>query len=174
MKPDNDLATRGNARKPTGTARRGGPAPVPSLDGIIGYKLRRAQLAVFQDFIDTFVELGLRPAEFSVLFLVARNPGQKQAEIATALAIKPANLVTLMDGLEKRGFVERRKANTDRRSYSLYLTPRGERFAARMFETWCAHENRMIARLGGEAERDRVIALLDRLLEPDDPDSSGA
>lgn len=132
---------------------------------MIGYKLRRAQLLVFQDFLRAFARLKLRPAEFSVLALIADRPGQKQTDIARQLGIKRANFVALMDSLEKRGLAERRKGDIDRRSHSLHLTPEGERFFARMAETWRQHEGRLIDRLGGLQERDRLIELLDRLLE---------
>lgn len=136
---------------------------VPPLDTIIGYKLRRAQLAVFQDFAESFSRLKLRPAEFSALALIARRPGSKQSEIAEALGVKPANLVALMDGLEKRGLAERRKTDTDRRSYSLYLSPKGERFVVSMAGVWRDHENRMIDKLGGPEESRRFIAMLERI-----------
>ncbi len=139
---------------------------MPSMSTIIGYKLRRAQLHVFQDFIGTFSKMKLRPAEFSVLAIIANTPGLKQSEIAEMLGIKRANFVALMDGLEKRGLAERRKADTDRRSHSLHLTAEGERFARKMAAVWAEHENRMIERLGGARERDRLIGLLDRLIEP--------
>ena len=139
-------------------------AELPAMTKIVGYKLRRAQLFVFQDFIRTFTRLKLRPAEFSVLTLIADEPGQKQSEIAARLGIKRANFVALMDNLEKRGLAERRKGDIDRRSHSLHLTQEGERFAARMAEVWHQHESRMIEKLGGPEERDRLIELLDRLL----------
>ena len=137
-----------------------------SLEMTVGYKLRRAQLAVFQDFIDTFADIRLRPAEFAVISIIAANPGQKQAAIAEMLGIKPANLVALIDGIEKRGLAERRRGDADRRTYALYLTAKGEQFVSRMYTVWHDHESRMIERLGGEAERDRLIALLNRLTEP--------
>lgn len=135
----------------------------PEMSTIIGYVLRRAQLSVFQDFLDSFAALKLRPAEFSVLNLIAQCPGQKQSEIAEQLGIKRANFVALMDGLEKRGLAERRKSPEDKRSHSLHLTPQGECFMAEMFAVWRTHEERMIERLGGEAERDRLVELLERL-----------
>jgi DNA-binding MarR family transcriptional regulator len=138
---------------------------VPAMGNIVGYKLRRAQLHVFQDFLETFTALKLRPAEFSVLAIMAQTPGLKQSDIAEMLGIKRANFVALMDGIERRGLAERRKADTDRRSHSLHLTAEGERFVAEMAKTWEAHESRMIAKLGGPAERDRLIQLLDRILE---------
>ena len=151
----------------------GNPAPVETDDAIdtagtssiIGYRLRRAQLKVFQRFLAVFEKLNLRPAEYSVLVLIADNPGRKQTEIAEALGIKRANFVALMDGLEKRGLAERRKAAGDKRSHSLHLTPEGSRFVAKMAGVWNEHERRLVDRLGGPEERDRLIALLDRLLD---------
>lgn len=133
------------------------------MSHVIGYKLRRAQLAVFQDFIETFQDIEIRPAEFSVLVLIAENPGQKQADIASALGIKPANLVTLIDGLERRGIAERRKGDTDKRAHSLYLTANGVVFVADMVRKWQAHEDRMIERLGGTAERDLFLQMLNQI-----------
>ena len=136
----------------------------PEKEGIIGYKLRRAQLLVFHDFLSTFAKMKLRPAEFSVLSMIANTPGLKQSEIAEALGIKRANFVALMDGLEERGLADRRKGDIDRRSHSLHLTPEGQRFVKKMVATWNEHEDRMIERLGGPGERDKLIELLDRLL----------
>ena len=142
-------------------------AGLEGVGNMVGHKLRRAQLHVFQEFLESFSKLKLRPAEFSVLALMAQKPGQKQSEIAEALGIKRANFVALMDGLERRGLAERRRADTDRRSHSLHLTPAGNRFVARMATVWQGHENRLIARLGGPAARDQLIELLDRILAED-------
>src|SRR5690606_3580334 len=142
-------------------ARSAAPAnaDVPQMGSIIGYKLRRAQLIVFQDFIESFVRMQLRPAEFSVLALIARTPGQKQSEIAEQLGIKRANFVALMDVLERRGLAERRKAAGDKRSHSLHLTEEGARFVERMVATWSEHERRLVGRLGGEEAREKLLEL---------------
>lgn len=146
----------------------GVPAGIPEMGEIVGYKLRRAQLFVFQDFIESFAKMKLRPAEFSVLAIIARTPGQKQTEIAEQLGIKRANFVALMDGLERRGLAERRKAATDKRSHSLHLTPEGARFVDKMTSVWRNHEERLIERLGGPEARASLLDLLGRLL--DDPE----
>jgi DNA-binding MarR family transcriptional regulator len=153
-----------------GTANKAGSkllmhAGIPAIGTVVGYKLRRAQLIVFQDFLESFSKLKLRPAEFSVLALIAQKPGQKQSEIAETLGIKRANFVALMDGLERRGLAERRKTDVDRRSHALHLTPEGRRFVAKATAVWQAHEDRLIARLGGPAARDKLIELLDRIVD---------
>ena len=145
-------------------AGSGVPVGMPEMGEIVGYKLRRAQLFVFQDFIETFEKMKLRPAEFSVLALIARTPGQKQTEIAEQLGIKRANFVALMDSLERRGLAERRKAEGDKRSHSLHLTPEGTRFVDKMSTVWRAHEERLVERLGGPEARATLLDLLGRLL----------
>jgi DNA-binding MarR family transcriptional regulator len=162
MTVDTKTRNRPPATSPT-------PVSLPDTEAIIGYKLRRAQLLVFQDFLRSFAKMKLRPAEFSVLAMIARTPGLKQSEIAEALGIKRANFVALMDGLEARGLADRRKGDVDRRSHSLHLTPEGERFVRKMVAVWHDHEERMIERLGGPQERDRLIELLERLLAGEPP-----
>lgn len=135
------------------------------LSEAVGYRLRRAQLAVFQDFGESFAAEGLRPADFSVVLLVKHNPGLKQSEVAEALGIQRANFVAIVDGLEGRDLVERRKSETDRRVQALHLTPLGEQFAENMLTTWQAHEDRMVEKLGGPEARDELIRLVNKLTE---------
>ena len=69
---------------------------------MIGYALRRAQVAVYQDFARTYAKFDIRPVQYGVLIVIERNPGQKQTAVGAALAIKRANFVALCDELEKR------------------------------------------------------------------------
>lgn len=139
-----------------------------SVDSIVGYRLRRAQLKVFQQFNQHFSEFELRPAEFSILALVADNPGSTQSEIADALGIKRANFVALINGLEARELIERRPAAGDRRSHALFLTAAGDRLMPAISSAQAQFEAEWVARLGGAAARDSLLALLDRLLAADD------
>jgi len=155
-----------NHRLPTTTPDKDSPA-APDLDSLheaVGYHLRRAQLAVFRDFLEAFEHLQLRPAEYSVLVVIAANPGINQTALSDALAIKKANCVTLLDALEARGLIRRRRAAHDRRSHTLALTARGRALSSRMQSAWRAHEERMLARLGSQKERDLLIRLLAKLI----------
>ena len=102
-----------------------GPLDMSALTTIVGYPLRRAQLAVFDDFNRRFAALALTPAQFSTLALIGANPGRKQSEIAGALGIQRPNFVAMMDELERRGLAERLRTPADRRSRALALTPDG-------------------------------------------------
>jgi DNA-binding MarR family transcriptional regulator len=135
-----------------------------AVSEIIGYRLRRTQLLIFQQFLSRFAALDLRPAEYSVLALIADNPGSKQTDIAQALGIKRANFVALINGLEKRGLTERRQPPGDRRSNALFLTPQGEEFIGGAISVQAAFEAECVERLGGDKARDQLMVLLDRLV----------
>ena len=143
----------GNGRKAKAHVDLG---PLPELTG---YVLRRAQLAVFQDFFAAFAPFDIRPAQFSVLTVIERNPGLTQSQVAEALGIKRTNFVGMLDELERRGLAERRQTARDKRSYALYLTADGAALMRRLKPVLKAHESRMVA-LVGEEGRDRLIALL--------------
>lgn len=145
----------------SGTA--GSDLDTSAIDGIIGYRLRRAQLRVFASFLERFGEVGLTPAEFSLLVLVADNPGRTQSTIAMALGIKRTNLVALTEGLASRNLIERRRPPHDRRAHALHLTPAGSALVGRLRALQQDFEAELVDRIGGPEARDRLLALLGRL-----------
>ena len=149
----------------TDATEMAGEAPdLGLLAGLVGYALRRAQLAVFADFHRSFAPLELRPAHFSVLLMLRQTPGLRQSQVADALAIKRTNFVALFDGLVARGLARRVPVDTDRRAVSLHLTPEGEAFTTRMIAICAEHESHVTARLGAEG-RAQLLALLQKLVD---------
>ncbi|MGF0538882.1 MarR family winged helix-turn-helix transcriptional regulator [Agrobacterium sp. ES01] len=129
----------------------------------VGYRLRRAHLSVMQNFNETLAAKGLRPADFALLMLLTKNSGLKQSEVAQALGVQRANFVAIVDGLEQRGFVERRKSEVDRRVQSLYLTPEGFAYLDEIRPVWQGYEQRITELLGGPEASAELCALLGRL-----------
>lgn len=102
-----------------------GPLDLSGLTSIVGYPLRRAQIAVFEDFARRFAALDLTPAQYSTLVAIGDNPGRNQSEIAGALGIQRPNFVAMMDELQRRGLAERTRSGADRRSNAVALTSAG-------------------------------------------------
>jgi len=117
---------------------------------------------VFQDFFRTFAQVRIRPAQFSVLAILERNPGLRQTEVAAVLGIKRTNFVGLLDELERRGLAQRRAAAADRRSSALYLTDKGRTLMRKLKRMVAVQERRMTARIG-RSNRDRLFDILHRL-----------
>lgn len=158
--PDADHTTKGDA------------VDLGLLGVSVGFLLKRAQMAVFEDFIQTFTVLDLRPAQFSVLIIVGRNPGLKQSEVSGALNIKRTNFVPLLDSLEARGLVKRKLAAGDRRSHALHLTTKGKALLAQLEDLWTQHEQRIADQIGADG-RERLLELLTGLIAAAGPRSPG-
>ena len=95
------------------------------LESLLGYNARRASLAVIDVFLERMAPHGLKPVDFSVLSLVRHNPGITSRQLCASLGILPPNLVGLVNGLEKRGLVNRRPHPRDGRAQGLHLTGAG-------------------------------------------------
>jgi len=60
---------------------------------------------------------------------LGEDPGLTQTHLVRISGVEKSSLVLFLDGLEKDGWIERRKHPTDRRAHLVYLTPSGaERF----------------------------------------------
>ncbi len=134
------------------------------LEQSVGYRLRRAQLAVFAKVTQDLQGLDLRPGQVGVLTVIDHNPGITQAEVCVALGIQRANLVTLINSLEERGVVERQAVADDRRSNALVLTEAGRRLLRKASDTHKSAEASITRRLGA-AGRDKLLRMLDLLAE---------
>jgi DNA-binding MarR family transcriptional regulator len=135
------------------------PLDIGALNEHLGYFIRRLQVWVFQDFIRTLAPVDIRPAQYSVLVVIAANPGLSQSDLADRLGIERARLVRVLDKLEKRGLTQRLASPTDRRSHALRLTREGQKLLKRATLLAAAHEARLIEKLGPE-QRKSMLALL--------------
>jgi DNA-binding MarR family transcriptional regulator len=129
------------------------------LNEHLGYFIRRLQVWVFQDFIRTLAPVDIRPAQYSVLVVIAANPGLSQSDLADRLGIERARLVRVLDKLERRGLTQRLASPTDRRSHALRLTREGQKILKRAAMLAALHEAKLIERLGPE-QRKSMLTLL--------------
>jgi DNA-binding MarR family transcriptional regulator len=134
------------------------------LQDLIGYALRRAQGQVYADLNDALARISLRPLQYTLLLMVAENPGASQSSVCQALGIQKANGVPAMSELERRGLIIRRRASADARSYELHVTHKGKRILQRATEVQSRHEQRLIERIGLDG-REQLLRLLGKLAQ---------
>jgi DNA-binding MarR family transcriptional regulator len=132
-----------------------------ALPGLLGYRLRLAQQAVFRDFAASVQ--GLSPGRVGLLMLVDANPGITQSRLAEAARRDRSTMVGVVDQLEERGLIERRRG-ADRRSNGLWLTRAGRAFLSRALQRIAAHEQRIAARLS-RSEHRQLLALLGKIAD---------
>jgi len=141
---------------PKRPAARLDPGPLP---GLIGYRLRLAQQTVFRDFAASVP--GVSPGRIGMLLLVEANPGVTQSRLAAAVGRDRSTMVGVLDRLEAKGLVERRKG-ADRRTNGLWLTRTGRGLLSKAKRAIAVHEQRVASRLSA-AERAKLLELLGRI-----------
>src|SRR5438876_1698156 len=114
-----DLAGFRVVRKTAGRHRE--PLRLGILPELLGYQLRRTQIAVFQNFSRAMESLDVTPGRFGVLEVIAANSGLSQSELGALLGIDRSTIVGVIDRLERDGLVRRLPAPNDRRSHALKL-----------------------------------------------------
>ena len=129
------------------------------LTQLLGYRLRLAQQAVFRDFAASVGELS--PGRAGMLLLIEVNAGVAQGRLAEAMRLDRSTMVGVVDSLEERGLIERRRG-TDRRTNGLWLTRTGRVLATRLRRRIERHERRVAAGLS-DSERAQLLSLLAKL-----------
>jgi MarR family transcriptional regulator, transcriptional regulator for hemolysin len=106
---------------------------------------------------------GLTEATWRPLAYVGKlGGGVRQKELATALSIEGATLVRLLDNLERRGLIERREDETDRRARGIHLTKAGRDLAVRVAKVGTEIQARVVAKVP-PADLETCLAVLDRI-----------
>lgn len=132
------------------------------LTSLLGYCLRRAQIRIYQDFLDAMEPWSITPPRFSAMTLIRYNEGMKLTELARAMGIARSGAVEVVDSLEKLGYVRRMDSPVDRRAYALALTEEGNAVLDAVTAEVQAHDVRISASLSAE-EGLELRRLLDKL-----------
>ncbi len=138
------------------------------LESLLGYNARRAALSIIEIFLDRMSVYGLRTVDFSVLSLVAHNPGITSRQLCATLSILPPNLVRIVADLDKRGVVLRKPHPTDGRAIGLHLTLEGRKLMREAERTVRDLEDAAALRLT-ISERDTLMTLLRKVYKDQSP-----
>ena len=126
------------------------------------FLLKRLGFAVKERSHAAFEGTGLQPQHHAVLSLLDEGARETQGTIADALGYVRSQLVGLLDELEERGFVERRRDPDDRRRHLVSLTPEGKRALGELRTTSKRVEKEFLEPLDAD-ERRQLQSLLAKL-----------
>jgi len=150
----------------TPVATRGGP-PKELLTSA-AFMLKRLGFMLKDRTMEAFEETGMTPYDHAVLALLHEEPRETQAMIADALGYDRSHLVGVLDELEERGLIERRRDPTDRRRHLVSLTKDGEQALVRLRAVSKQVEDEFFRPLDAK-ERQTLNELLLRLAREHDP-----
>jgi DNA-binding MarR family transcriptional regulator len=107
------------------------PFPSPRLPEELvastSFLLKRLGFAVKEKTMEAYEGTGLHPYHHAILLVLGEGARETQGAIADTLGYDRGQLVGLLDELEERGLVERRRDPNDRRRHLVSLTPDGKR-----------------------------------------------
>ncbi|MBF4997634.1 winged helix-turn-helix transcriptional regulator [Nocardia sp. BSTN01] len=109
-----------------------GDTSFPPLSERTSFLIGQLGFHIAYRFGDALAPLGIGPRHFSTLKLLQANDGQSQQQLCDTLRIHRNVMVGLVDDLEKRGFVERRRHPADRRAHAVHLLPAGQEMLLRV------------------------------------------
>lgn len=115
--------------------------------------VQRAARALARHFDEAFRPLGLTNGQFSLMMSLNRPHPPVMGEVAALLAMDRTTLTAALKSLQRRGLVEVRPDEADKRSRRLVLTPAGRALLAEAYPLWKA-----------------AHAGIDGVLAPSDPD----
>ncbi|MUL83615.1 MULTISPECIES: MarR family winged helix-turn-helix transcriptional regulator [unclassified Mycolicibacterium] len=118
-------------------------------------------------FAEQMATVELTPPHAGILRAIGAQPGLSQQSLSTQLNLLPSRVVSYVDDLEDRGYVERRRNPDDRRLHALYLSTAGKKMLRRVGELARRHDERMTTGLDA-AQRENLRALLQTLADQQD------
>jgi MarR family transcriptional regulator for hemolysin len=94
----------------------------PDTSAQLSFELHSAARLLRRNFDRRAKEHGLSRSRWQILWILARDEGLKQAELAERMEIAPISLARQLDNLEQEGLVERCRDESDRRCFRIRLT----------------------------------------------------
>jgi DNA-binding MarR family transcriptional regulator len=100
---------------------------------------------------DPLAALGLSGRQYLILAVLGADAPPSQLELAGLCGLLPAQVVPVLDELERRGLVARQRSEADRRRSVVRLTPAGEESLAKADELARSIEDTLFGELDAGA-----------------------
>jgi DNA-binding MarR family transcriptional regulator len=89
----------------------------------IAFLVTRIHNRMHREFMGVLVPLRIEPRDFGTLVALCATGPVSQAELARHMGVSGASMVQIVDDLERRGLLERRRLASDRRTQVLHVLP---------------------------------------------------
>ncbi|HKC21262.1 MAG TPA: MarR family transcriptional regulator [Gaiellaceae bacterium] len=132
------------------------------------FLLKRLGFAAKERSMGAYEREGVHPYHYAILLALDEGGHETQGAIADALGYDRGQLVGLLDELEERGLIERRRDPNDRRRHLVQMTADGKRKLRRLRMLARELEDDFLEQLT-DAERQQLHALLFKLAERHEP-----
>ena len=128
-----------------------------------GHLIRRAHQIAVAVFAEEVGAHAVTPVQFAILNALMQRPGVDQVTLAQRVAFDAATIGSVIGRLEKKGWLRRQAAETDRRRKLLWLTAECERAVLAMTPAVALVQQRILEPLD-DGEQQQMLALLAKLV----------
>lgn len=142
-------------------------SPADALASRLGYLLKHAQQQLMRQAQPAMAPFGVDGRELTVLAVLGAGAALSQQEAAEQLGVDRTTMVALVDALERKALVERRRSQADRRKNIVALTTDGRRTLREAGRARDEVERAFLAPLGEDEAARFVRALRVLAAEPD-------
>lgn len=141
-------------------------AEIGTLTGGYGHLFRRAHILFSDHYNAYFAKEGIQitPVLGGMLILIEEHPGLSQIELARLMRIEGPSMWQHVARLVDLGYIERRRADNDRRAFQLHLSALGRGVLVRVRKGMIQHQRVLLSVLSAE-ERSRLKSMLLRLID---------
>ena len=157
-----------NATTPHSTVRTTAARLPEELIASSTFLLKRLGFAAKDQSLAAYEQTGLHPYHHAILIVLDERLHETQGSIADALGYDRGQLVGLLDELEEKGLIERRRDPDDRRRHLVTLLPAGKQQLAELRTISKQVEDEFLAPLDSE-QRASLHLLLRQLTAHHDP-----
>lgn len=103
--------------------------------------LLMANQAIYQRrLMEILKNTDLTPGQPKVLDYLKDHDGETQKEIAAACYIEAATITSVLNGMEAKGLIERKRLNGNRRSFHVFMTEKGRKMQKKVEEIFLKME----------------------------------
>ena len=110
-------------------------------------------------------ELGITTSQSAVLMFLDGRTQASMSDLASAVGLKITSVSGLVDRMEKKGLVARRRSETDRRSFHIELTDSGRALTAKAKPLVRENNARLLATIGERADAEKFADVCETLIE---------
>lgn len=132
------------------------------IEESVGYIIRQAQLALHRTIDSKMAELDLTAMQWVPLLMLAKQKAQTAAELSRCLGVDTSTMTRMLDRLEAKGLLVRKRSMEDRRVIFLALTEEGRALSGRIPHAMAASLNQHLRGFSRE-ELDELKRLLRKL-----------
>jgi MarR family 2-MHQ and catechol resistance regulon transcriptional repressor len=127
--------------------------------------LQRTLNKISGDIFSTLHANSLTGSQFGVLEALHKHGPMVQRDLAGQIMKTTGNITTVIDNLEKHGFVERIRGEKDRRYFEIVLTPAGSKLIKKIYPAHVKQVEKVMSRLADKEQKEltRICGKLEQV-----------